>query len=234
MVTDVIGDDDVTCETNGAAGVFASEDVADGITSSADTSAFDADRRQRRQLRDRHRRRPPAPTSHRADLTATAHGVNKVYDGDGIAAVTFTDDHVSGDTYTYAYTANFSDKNVGTSKPVTVTAISISGGDSANYNLLTTATTTAADITKKDLHVTAHGVNRGYNGVKAATVTFTDDRVRGDDLTYSYSAEFNNRNAGTGKPVSVTRSRFRAAPTPATTISSTPRRQRPPMWRRKR
>ena len=58
----------------------------------------------------------------------TATGVNKVYDGTTTATVTLSDDRVCGDVLTDSYTAPaFADKNVGTGKPVSVTAISISG-----------------------------------------------------------------------------------------------------------
>src|SRR5439155_24266242 len=52
-------------------------------------------------------------------LTVSATGVNKVYDGTTSATVTLSDNRVSGDVFTDSYgTAAFSDKNVGTGKPV--------------------------------------------------------------------------------------------------------------------
>src|SRR4029077_8124250 len=48
------------------------------------------------------------------------------------------------------------------------------------------------------------GVNKVYDGNATATVTLSDDRVAGDVVTDSYAtAIFNNKNAGTGKAVSV-------------------------------
>src|SRR5439155_12137316 len=64
--------------------------------------------------------------------------------------------------------------------------------------------TTFADITPRDLHVTATGVNKEYDTTTAATVTLTDDEVAGDAVTPSYtSAAFADKNVGTGKAVSV-------------------------------
>ena len=137
------------------------------------------------------------------DLTVDAHGVNKTYDGNADATVTFTDDRVSGDVFTIDYTASFNNKNVGTGKPVSVSGISLSGTDAGNYNLLNTTDSTTANITARDLTVDAHGVNKTYDGNADATVTFTDDRVSGDVFTVDYTASFNNKNVGTGKPVSV-------------------------------
>ena len=139
------------------------------------------------------------------DLTVTAHGVNKEYDGTTTATVTLMTDKLSGDTVTAAYTtASFADKNVGTAKAVSVSGISISGADAGNYNLLNTTASTTADITGRTLTVTAHGVNKTYDGTTDATVTLTDDRVSGDVFTDSYAtASFADKNVGTGKNVSV-------------------------------
>ncbi len=45
-----------------------------------------------------------------------------------------------------------------------MSGISISGADAGNYNLTNTTDTTAANITRKDLTVEAHGVNKEYDG----------------------------------------------------------------------
>ncbi len=143
-----------------------------------------------------------------ADITArplvvTATGVNKIYDGTTSATVTFTDDRISGDVLTIGYTtAMFTDKNVGSGKTVSVSGISLSGTDSGNYSANSSATATA-DITPRTLNVTATGVNKVYDGTTAATVNLNGDGISGDEVTLSYSAAFANKNAGTGKPVSV-------------------------------
>ncbi len=137
-------------------------------------------------------------------LTVTATASNKVYDGNATASVTLADNRVSGDALTTAFTtATFANKNVGTGKTVSVSSISISGADAGNYTVNTTASTTA-DITARPLTVTATGVNRVYDGTVAATVTLSDNRISGDVFTASYtSASFADKNAGTGKAVSV-------------------------------
>ena len=61
-------------------------------------------------------------------LTVSATGQDKVYDGTTSATVALSDNRIAGDVFTDADTsANFSDKNVGTGKPVTVASISITG-----------------------------------------------------------------------------------------------------------
>src|SRR5439155_5795853 len=99
--------------------------------------------------------------------------------------------------------ATFADKNVGTAKAVSVSGIVISGADAANYTFNATATTTA-DITPRGLTVSAHGINKVYDGTTAATVTLSDNRVAGDVFSTSYTlAGFADKNVGTGKAVAV-------------------------------
>src|SRR5207247_2599330 len=61
-------------------------------------------------------------------------GVNRVYDGTRVAAVTESDNHFAGDDVTVSNGgAYFDDKNVGTAKRVTVIGINIGGVDAGNY-----------------------------------------------------------------------------------------------------
>ncbi|MCG2594821.1 YDG domain-containing protein [Ramlibacter sp. XY19] len=141
-------------------------------------------------------------------LNVAATAANKVYDGTTVAAVTgFSDDRVAGDALTLSATsASFNNKNVGAAKPVTVAGLGVTGTDAGNYVLAAPSTVTSADITARTLNVAATAANKVYDGTTAATVTgFTDDRVAGDTLTLSSSAaNFNNKNVGTAKPVTVT------------------------------
>jgi large repetitive protein len=82
---------------------------------------------------------------------------NKVYDGNTTASVSTRTlpTAVSGDVVSLTGgTATFDDKNVGTSKTVTLTGASLSGSDAGNYNL-TGVNTTTADITGAPLTITA-------------------------------------------------------------------------------
>src|SRR5204862_138234 len=133
----------------------------------------------------------------------TASGVDKPYDGSAAASVSYSDDRISGDVLTVGGVAAFDDKNVGTGKNVSVTGINLSGADGGNYAPNATTSTTA-DITAKALAVTASGVNKPYDGGTAASVNYSDDRVSGDVFTVSGTSAFDDKNAGTGKNVSVT------------------------------
>jgi parallel beta-helix repeat protein len=138
-------------------------------------------------------------------LTVSAAGVNKVYDGMPSATVTLASDAIVGDAVALAYTsASFADSNAGTSKPVSVSGISISGADAGNYNLLNTTANTTANITPRDLAVSAAAASKVYDGTTAATVTLSGNGLAGDTLAIAYtSAAFADANAGAGKPVSV-------------------------------
>ncbi|MFA4934171.1 MAG: YDG domain-containing protein, partial [Candidatus Omnitrophota bacterium] len=82
------------------------------------------------------------------ELTVTASGVNKVYDGTTNATVILSDNRVAGDVFTDNYaSASFEDKNVGNNKTVNVAGISIVGLDAGNYMLSSTTAVTTANIT---------------------------------------------------------------------------------------
>jgi predicted permease len=138
-------------------------------------------------------------------LTVVASGVNKTYDGTTNATVTLSDNRVSGDNLTVNYTtASFADKNVGNSKTVSVSGISVSGADAGDYSLANTTATTPANITTRALTVTATGVNKAYDNSTAATVSLSDNRISGDSLTDTYSsAAFADKNVGTAKTINI-------------------------------
>ena len=137
--------------------------------------------------------------------TASAVGLNRVYDADADATVTLSDNHLGSDVVYDNYgSALFTDKNVGTGKTVNVSGISISGPDAGNYMLTDTAASTTANITPAPLTVTAVGVNRVYDAETDATVTLSDNHLGSDVVSDSYgSAFFADKNVGIGKIVNV-------------------------------
>ena len=136
------------------------------------------------------------------DLTLTYTAADRVYDGSTNANVSVTDNRISGDTLSITQSAAFTDKNVGNNKTVTLSGVSLSGTDAANYNLLT-PTNPTADITARDLTLTYTGTNRVYDGTTDATVTVSDDRVSGDVLSIAQTAAFADKNVGSGKTISL-------------------------------
>ncbi|MBP6974862.1 MAG: peptidoglycan-binding protein [Candidatus Pacebacteria bacterium] len=136
-------------------------------------------------------------------LSVTANASDKVYDANTVATVTFSDDRETGDVFTVTGVANFVDKNVGNNKTVNVIGIAISGTDAGNYTPNTT-TVTDADITQRDITVSATALNKVEDGDNTATVTLTNDAIFGDVVTQTYTtADFDDANVGVGKTVTV-------------------------------
>ena len=137
---------------------------------------------------------------------------SKVYDAgttatlSGTASITpFTGDVV---TLGGIATGSFADKNVGTGKAVTVAGSTISGTDASNYTLLQ-ASGLMADITQAPLPVTGlAALSRVADGGTAAVLTGTASitPISGDDVVLggTPAGSFADKNAGTGKTVTVT------------------------------
>jgi hypothetical protein len=107
--------------------------------------------------------------------------VNKVYDGTTAAAVTLSDNRVSGDVLTASYTnASFADKNVGVGKIVNVSGITVTGTDSGNYTANST-TNTIADITSVTLLVRADDKSRSFGATNPVLTPIYSGFVAGED-----------------------------------------------------
>src|SRR5439155_23428600 len=111
------------------------------------------------------------------------------------ADLTWGDDRVWGDQLANPASATFDDKKVGTAKLVTVTGITVTGGDAGNYAYKNEASTTA-NIMPLSLTVNFKGVNKAYDGTTTAAVTHSEpNRVPNDDLNVNYdSAFFDDKN----------------------------------------
>ncbi|MDO9075052.1 MAG: YDG domain-containing protein [Rubrivivax sp.] len=145
------------------------------------------------------------------DLTVAYTGVDRVYNGGVAAVVTASSaDLVTGDTLSFNQNAIFTGldaRNVGNNKPVSITGITMTGGDAANYRLLNTSATTTAGITPKAITVSYVGLSRVYNGladVTASVLGSSTGLVAGDLVTFTQTALFQGDGAaGSGKPVDI-------------------------------
>jgi gliding motility-associated-like protein len=140
---------------------------------------------------------------------------NKEYDG--TTSATFASNNltlltiVGSDNVILNATAVFPDKVVGTGKPVSLTGLSISGADAANYTLsLTGLPTATASITAKVLTIagTFTANNKVYDGTVAATIANNSltllTKVGTDDVNLTVVAVFSDKAIGTAKTVSLT------------------------------
>jgi trimeric autotransporter adhesin len=143
-------------------------------------------------------------------------GSDKVYDGNVKAAfsgtATLTGGVLAGDSVSLLGSAlgTFGDRHVGTGKSVTLGGLQLGGDDSANYRLSLpsgfTASITPATITAVT-GITAQ--DKVYDGGTHATLELgrasLSGRIGQDQVVLgSGSGSFADRNAGTGKTVSVT------------------------------
>jgi filamentous hemagglutinin family protein len=164
-------------------------------------------------------------TTTTADVTAksvTASGLaasNKVYDGNttatlDISGVSFAGG-IAGDDLTIdtaSISAAFDDKNAGSGKTVNVSGITLGGADAGNYSFSGGSLTTTADITAKAIDATGISAShKVYDALLGATLDASGAAlsgvVLGDTLTLdvsSISGAFGDKNAGSGKTVTVT------------------------------
>ncbi|KQZ46789.1 YDG domain-containing protein, partial [Massilia sp. Root1485] len=137
---------------------------------------------------------------------------DKVYDGTTAARLTggTLSGMVGNETLNLGgLTGEFADKNVGTSKAVTVSGTIADGtGLASNYAIATPAGLSAA-ITPKALTVAGITVlDKVYDGTNSATVATgaatLGGAINGDDIALGASGAFADKNAGTGKTVALT------------------------------
>ena len=150
------------------------------------------------------------PLTTTADISAkvidliNAVAASKTYDGTTGADVTADlDGVISGDDLQLAVSGAFDDKNAGTGKAVTVSGM-LSGADAGNYTLSGAATTTANISAKVIDLINAVAASKTYDGTTNADVTADlDGVISGDDLAVALNGVFDDKNAGTGKTVTV-------------------------------
>ncbi len=149
------------------------------------------------------------------DITVAVTGnPTKVYDGNTTATLASADytisNLVTGESMTITETVGtYNSKNVGTSPNRTV-SVSLDAGDYTagantllnNYTLANSATGDAT-ITQRSIAFSNFSVdNKTYDGTTTVSnASFSDNRVAGDVLTFTYDVSFNDKHAGTAKPV---------------------------------
>ena len=205
--------DAVTLVRTGATGTFSNKNV--GASKVVTTSGFTLSGAEA----GKYSLTQPVTTASITPAVLTVSGVtanNKVYNGNTSATIdagsAVLSGVVSGDAVTLVSTAasgSFNNKNAGTSKPVTISGLTLSGTDSGNYTLtqpVATAAITAASLTISG--VTAG--SRVYNATTSAVVNTSGALLSGvigsDAVTLvstGASGAFANKNAGSGKTVTT-------------------------------
>ncbi|MDY0745958.1 YDG domain-containing protein [Paucibacter sp. R3-3] len=157
-------------------------------------------------------------TANITPLNLTVSGltaVGKTYDATTVATLGGTASvfALPGDSVSVqaGYVGNFSDKNVGTGKTVTVSGLVLTGADAGNYTVSGPSGSSGgltADITPASLLVSGLvAQNKVYDATLGATLggTASLGSFAGDLVSVSGtgSAQFTDKNVGTGKTVTV-------------------------------
>ena len=147
-------------------------------------------------------------------ITASYTGSHKQYDGTTTGSVSGTSSGVltadSALVTVNTTAATFADKNVGSSKTISITGASLGGTQAGNYSLASTTGSATANITAKPLTVSGLSAsNKVYNGTTEAAVTGTASFggvIEGDTVTISTSSvtgAFTDKNVGSSKAINL-------------------------------
>ncbi|MDO9280795.1 MAG: YDG domain-containing protein [Methylotenera sp.] len=142
-------------------------------------------------------------TINKANITLSASDVTKTYDGitaaTGSAIVTsgMLYDSLSGGTFSY------SDKNAGTAKTVTVSAVTVNDGNSGNNYNVTYADNSTSTINKASLTLNATADSKTYDGNTNSSGTVNNSGLQTGDSLTAVNQAYDNKHAGTGKTISV-------------------------------
>ena len=150
-------------------------------------------------------------------LTASLTGsVTKTYDGTTAASLAANNyalgGVIAGDTVTLnnPTAGSYANRNAGTGKIVNVGGLALGGTDAGNYIVNAAASAAIGTINAKALTAALAGtVSKTYDGTNAATLAANNYTlsgvVAGDAVTLNNptAGSYANRNAGTGKTVSV-------------------------------
>ncbi|RYY53703.1 MAG: hypothetical protein EOO09_17020 [Chitinophagaceae bacterium] len=140
--------------------------------------------------------------------------ITKTYDGTTTAVLSPAALQLAGAgsaDISVAATADFDNKNAGNDKTITIHSFVLAGADKDNYEISTPDLTIYGDITRRAITVDlAAGllIEKEYDGSADATISGSNLSpqvvVTGDDLLVTAVAEYDNKNAGDNKVVTVT------------------------------
>jgi YDG domain len=154
------------------------------------------------------------------NVTASITAANKTYDGTDDAAITGcsleaeSGNHgvVSPDTVgCLGSNGHFGSAAAGDGKTVTAGVV-LTGSDKDNYQLTSASAATTANINKRNVTASITAANKTYDGTDDATITGCSlnaqsgnvGKIGSDDVGCSgLNGKFDNKNAGTNKPVTA-------------------------------
>ncbi|GAC1045481.1 MBG domain-containing protein [Rhizobium sp. No.120] len=132
---------------------------------------------------------------------------NKTYDGTtnvalNTAGAGFTG-MVAGDALTVATSSGaFANKNAGTGRTVNISGLTLGGTDVGNYTLASDTATTTADIGQRVVNLSGSRTYNGSTDLDASIFTLSNV-VGGETLTLSGTGTMSDKNAGSGKGMTL-------------------------------
>uniref|UniRef100_UPI00215A00BB YDG domain-containing protein n=1 Tax=Arcobacter sp. LA11 TaxID=1898176 RepID=UPI00215A00BB len=144
-------------------------------------------------------------------MVDTLHAENKVYDGLTTVNIDTSSATIIGQILgdillVSGADGNFSDKNVGDTKDVTLSRIYFDGADAGNYILKENSVTgLTADITPKSVTLNYTADNKIYDGTTDVIVSKEEGAfIENDSVDVTQEASFADKNAGATKTVNIT------------------------------
>jgi filamentous hemagglutinin family protein len=134
--------------------------------------------------------------------------VDRTYDGTRTVGIVSSGGTLSGvlqgddvSLGTSGVTATMADKHAGQGKAVDLAGLTLSGSDARNY--VASGSVLSVNIAQRLLQHGATAQDKVYDGTTTATLAFADNRVAGDQLSFSGTGTFADKNAGANKAVAI-------------------------------
>ncbi len=138
-----------------------------------------------------------------ASLTITATTNTKMYDATTAAtAAPIVAGLLGADTAT-GLAEQYSDRNAGSSKTVSVKSFQVNDGNGGNNYTVTTVANTEGVINKAPLTITAKTNTKTYDSTTSAAATPTVSRLKGNDSVTGLAEVYSSTSATAGKTISV-------------------------------
>jgi uncharacterized protein YfiM (DUF2279 family) len=139
----------------------------------------------------------------KAALTITAAVNTKTYDGTTSASATPTTSGLQGSDSVIGLAETYDTKDAGTGKTLSVSAYTVSDGNSGGNYTVSTAASTAGVINQATLTITAAVNTKTYDGTTSASATPTTSGFQGSDSVTGLAEIYDTKNVGTDKTLSV-------------------------------
>ena len=154
-------------------------------------------------------------TIEQRELGISVTADEKVYDGSTLVygwkyeyTNLLPEDEGRLDIDTSAVNIYFADKNAGQNKQLSVSGFKLTG-EAADYYKLPSVISGTGSITQKTIALSFEGIDKVYDGNTDAEVKITPDGVVGnDEISFIYTAGFENADEGTDKTIRVSNIRI--------------------------